>query len=133
MASRLTLRAVTGTVGDLGSVDVLMYLFYLALLALAAVTAVRDAIWFVPLVLSLVCAVLWFIARWQLGAAFSVQPEARHLVTSGLYAKSATPSTSSAPAPSCSSCSPCRDGPVWPSGPFSSPSRCCVPDVKSAS
>ena len=87
MASRLILRAVTGTVGDLGPVDVMMYLFYLALWVLAAVTAVRDAIWFVPLVLSLVCAVLWFIARWQLGAAFSVQPEARHLVTSGLYAK----------------------------------------------
>jgi protein-S-isoprenylcysteine O-methyltransferase Ste14 len=37
--------------------------------------------------LSLVCAVLWFVARWQLGTAFSVTAQARHLVTQGLYAK----------------------------------------------
>ncbi|MGV1009646.1 MAG: methyltransferase family protein [Dermatophilaceae bacterium] len=73
--------------GDLGPVDVMMYLFYLALLALAVMPATRDLIWFVPLVLSVACAVLWFVARRQLGAAFSVRPEARHLVAIGLYAK----------------------------------------------
>jgi len=31
--------------------------------------------------------VLWFIARAQLGEAFSVRPEARRLVTTGLYSK----------------------------------------------
>jgi len=30
---------------------------------------------------------LWFTARAQLGAAFSLKPEARKLVTSGLYSK----------------------------------------------
>ncbi len=64
-----------------------MYLFYLVLLALAVAAALQEAVWFAPLVLSVVCAILWFIARGQLGAAFSVKPEARHLVTTGLYAK----------------------------------------------
>ncbi len=73
--------------GDLRPVDVGMYAFYLVLLALAVVADLRDAVWFVPLALSVVCAVLWFVARWQLGAAFSVQPEARHLVATGLYAR----------------------------------------------
>lgn len=73
--------------GGLRPVDVVMYLFYLALLALAAVAATPSPVWFVPLVLSVVCAVLWFVARWQLGTAFSVQAEAHHLVVTGLYAK----------------------------------------------
>ena len=73
--------------GGLRPVDVVMYLFYLALLALAVVAATRYPLWFVPLVLSVVCAVLWFVARWQLGAAFSVHAEAHHLVVAGLYAK----------------------------------------------
>jgi protein-S-isoprenylcysteine O-methyltransferase Ste14 len=68
-------------------VDTVMFLFYLVLLALAAVADVRDAIWFVPLSLSMISAVLWFVARRQLGVAFSVRPEARGLVTSGLYSK----------------------------------------------
>ncbi len=73
--------------GELRPVDVGMYVFYVALLALAVVADVRDAVWFVALALSVVCAALWFLARWQLGAAFSVQPEARHLVATGLYAR----------------------------------------------
>jgi protein-S-isoprenylcysteine O-methyltransferase Ste14 len=39
------------------------------------------------LCLSLACAVLWFVARQQLGDAFSVTAQARHLVTRGLYSK----------------------------------------------
>ena len=78
---------MTGVFGDLRPVDVVMYVFYLALLAVAAVAATRNPLWFVPLALSVVCAVLWFVARWQLGAAFSVQAEAHHLVVTGLYAK----------------------------------------------
>ena len=35
----------------------------------------------------MICAILWFVARRQLGVAFSVRPEARQLVTTGLYAK----------------------------------------------
>ena len=64
-----------------------MFLFYLVLLALAVVADLRDTIWFVPLALSVVCAILWFVARRQLGASFSVRPEAQPLVTTGLYAK----------------------------------------------
>jgi len=68
-------------------VDSVMFLFYLVLLALGIVADVRHAIWFVSLALSVVCAVLWFVARRQLGVAFSVRPQARQLVTTGLYAK----------------------------------------------
>ncbi len=64
-----------------------MFAFYLVLLALGIVSAVRTPIWFAVLALSLVCAALWVVARQQLGVAFSVRPEARQLVTSGLYAK----------------------------------------------
>ncbi len=32
-------------------------------------------------------APLWLVAKRQLGEAFSVRPEARHLVTEGLYSK----------------------------------------------
>jgi protein-S-isoprenylcysteine O-methyltransferase Ste14 len=34
-----------------------------------------------------VCAVLWFVARRQVGTAFSVKPQARQLVAAGFYAK----------------------------------------------
>ena len=64
-----------------------MFVFYLGLLALAVAADVHHAIWFVALGLSFVCAILWFVARQQLGVAFSVRPEARHLVMTGLYAK----------------------------------------------
>jgi len=74
-------------IGDLRPVDVVMYVFYLVLLAVAAVAATRNVLWLVPLALSVACAALWFVARWQLGAAFSVQPEAHHLVATGLYAR----------------------------------------------
>ena len=54
-----------------------MFMFYLVLLALGIVAEVRNAIWFVPLGRSAACAILWFVARRQLGVAFSVRPEAR--------------------------------------------------------
>ena len=72
---------------SLRPVDIVMFLFYLLLAALALVTDLRDPVWFVALGLSIACAVLWFIARAQLGEAFSVRPEARRLVTTGLYSK----------------------------------------------
>ncbi|MFI5098934.1 MAG: methyltransferase family protein [Actinomycetes bacterium] len=64
-----------------------MFLFYLVLLALGIVTDVHDVVWFVALGLSVVCAILWLVARRQLGMAFSVGPQARQLVTTGLYTK----------------------------------------------
>jgi protein-S-isoprenylcysteine O-methyltransferase Ste14 len=68
-------------------VDAVMFLFYVVLLGLAAVADVRTPSWFVALGLSVVCAALWFVARRQLGVAFSVRPEAHELVTTGLYAR----------------------------------------------
>jgi protein-S-isoprenylcysteine O-methyltransferase Ste14 len=35
--------------------------------------------------------VLWVTARWQLGKSFSVRPEARALVTTGLYSRFSNP------------------------------------------
>jgi protein-S-isoprenylcysteine O-methyltransferase Ste14 len=68
-------------------VDTVMFLFYLVLVALAVVADVRSPMWFVVLGLSAICAILWIVARRQLGEAFSVRPEARQLVVTGLYAK----------------------------------------------
>jgi len=68
-------------------IDIVSYLIYLAFFGLAIVAGPHSTLSDVALGLSLVCAVLWFIARWQLGDAFSVTPQARHLVTRGLYSK----------------------------------------------
>ena len=73
--------------GRLGWIDVLSYLAYLALAGAAVVYGPRDALWYGGLILSAACAALWFIARWQLGPAFSVGAQARRLVTSGLYSR----------------------------------------------
>ncbi len=79
--------AAVGTLSGLRPVDAVMFVFYLVLLALAVVADARNAVWFVALGLSVVCAIVWFVARRQLGVAFSVTPQARQLVTTGLYAK----------------------------------------------
>ncbi len=71
----------------LGWIDAVSYLAYLVLTALAVVYGERTALWYVGLFFSAVCAVAWFVARWQLGRSFSVGPEARGLVTHGLYSR----------------------------------------------
>jgi protein-S-isoprenylcysteine O-methyltransferase Ste14 len=68
-------------------IDIVGYLIYVAFFGLAIVTAPHSTLSYVALCLSLTCAVLWFVARWQLGDAFSITPQARHLVTRGLYSK----------------------------------------------
>jgi protein-S-isoprenylcysteine O-methyltransferase Ste14 len=68
-------------------IDIVVYLIYLALFGLAIVAGLHSTLSYVALCLSLACAVLWFIARWQLGDAFSVTPQARHLVMQGLYSR----------------------------------------------
>jgi protein-S-isoprenylcysteine O-methyltransferase Ste14 len=68
-------------------IDGAVYLIYLGFFALAVVAGPRSTLWCVALCLSAGCSVLWFVARWQLGDAFSVAPEARLLVTRGLYSK----------------------------------------------
>lgn len=71
----------------LGWIDIGSYAAYVALLAVAAVSGQRGVPWAPAVVASLACAVLWFVARLQLGASFSVGAEARRLVTHGLYAR----------------------------------------------
>jgi protein-S-isoprenylcysteine O-methyltransferase Ste14 len=70
-----------------GWVDILFYLFLLVLVVLAVRYGPRGPMWYVGLCLCIVATALWVIARWQLGHSFSVRPEARHLVTTGLYSR----------------------------------------------
>ena len=60
---------------------------YFAFLVLALRTGHRTLPWYVGLGLVIVCAPLWIVARRQLGESFSLRPEARRLVTHGLYSK----------------------------------------------
>ena len=68
-------------------IDIVVYLIYLAFFGFAIMVVPHSTLASVALFLSLVCALFWFVARWQLGDAFSVDAQARHLVTSGLYSK----------------------------------------------
>lgn len=47
--------------------------------------------WLVGLAVASVSFPLWIIARLQLGASFSIRPEARQLITNGLYSKIRNP------------------------------------------
>jgi protein-S-isoprenylcysteine O-methyltransferase Ste14 len=67
--------------------DIITYLIYLAFFGFGVIARLNNTLSYIALFLSLVCAVLWFIARWQLGEAFSVTAQAHQLVTQGLYSK----------------------------------------------
>jgi len=71
----------------LGWLDLAAYALYAVMLIAAIVFGPRGTLWISSVVASLACAVLWTIARLQLGTSFSVGAEAHSLVTSGLYAK----------------------------------------------
>lgn len=60
---------------------------YLVFLAFALYFGPRTSAWYAGLCLTIVTVPFWFAARWQLGASFSVRPEAHELVTTGIYAK----------------------------------------------
>ena len=75
------------TLVKLGWIDPAVFVIYVAFFGLGTAAAQRGVLSSVALSLSAVCAVFWFVARWQLGSAFSVAPEARRLVTRGLYAR----------------------------------------------
>ncbi len=57
------------------------------LLALAAWRGPHTRARYAGLALALVAMPLWVVARRQLGDSFSVRPEARRLVTTGLYSR----------------------------------------------
>lgn len=59
----------------------------LVLFALAVRFGRHSGAWYAGLILAAVTLPFWVIARRQLGSAFSARPEARHLVTRGLYSK----------------------------------------------
>jgi protein-S-isoprenylcysteine O-methyltransferase Ste14 len=68
-------------------IDIISYLIYLAFLGFGIVAGLHNILSYIALCLSVACAVLWFVARWQLGDAFAVTAQAHHLVTQGLYSK----------------------------------------------
>jgi protein-S-isoprenylcysteine O-methyltransferase Ste14 len=68
-------------------IDMVVFLIYLAFLGFGIVAGQHNPFSYITLCLSIVCAILWFVARWQLGDSFSVDAQARHLVTRGLYSK----------------------------------------------
>ena len=68
-------------------IEVIVYAAYVAFLGLVIVIGPRTPLAYAAIGLSLVCALLWFVARRQLGEAFSVTAQARHLVTQGMYSK----------------------------------------------
>jgi protein-S-isoprenylcysteine O-methyltransferase Ste14 len=72
-------------------VDAVMFAFYLVLLVLAASGGIRSAVWLLALCLSVVCAVLWVVARLELGRSFSVGAQAHELVTTGVYRRIRNP------------------------------------------
>jgi protein-S-isoprenylcysteine O-methyltransferase Ste14 len=61
--------------------------FSLAVLVVALGVAPHTRMWFAGIVVATIAFPLWIVARLQLGAAFSLGPEARKLVTSGLYSR----------------------------------------------
>lgn len=69
-------------------VDVIAYLAFAALLWKYEPASAR---FYAGMAISAVSFVLWMLARYQLGASFSVGPEARKLVTRGLYSRLRNP------------------------------------------
>ncbi len=63
------------------------FVLYPLSVGLAVWLGPRVILWYVGLSFSFASAILWGPARWQLGEAFSVDPEARKLVRHGLYAR----------------------------------------------
>jgi protein-S-isoprenylcysteine O-methyltransferase Ste14 len=68
--------------------------FCVALLVLA-LASFRPGEWntlrWVGLIIAILAAVPFFVARYQLGKSFSVTPQARELVTHGIYSKIRNP------------------------------------------
>jgi len=56
-----------------------------AVVGLALRFGAHTGIWYAGLLLAALCQPLWLMARLQLGDSFTAKPEARTLVTRGLY------------------------------------------------
>lgn len=73
----------------------LFVLQFCMVLIVISVVAFRPGVWnaarLTGFCIAVPAAVLLFTARWQLGQSFSVTPQARELVTRGLYSKIRNP------------------------------------------
>lgn len=73
----------------------LLVLQFCVILTVILVVTFRPGAWsparWVGLCVAVPAAVLFFAARWQLGTSFSVTPQARQLVTRGVYSKIRNP------------------------------------------
>ena len=67
--------------------DAIEYLIFQVYWCVGIVAGLHNNLSYIALCISLICAVLWFVARWQLGDAFSLTAKAQHQVTRGLYSK----------------------------------------------
>lgn len=65
-------------------IDIVVFLVFFAF---AVVFGPRIDSWYVGICLVVLTAPWWFLARWQLGEAFSVRASAHKLVTWGVYSK----------------------------------------------
>src|SRR5882724_7527042 len=73
----------------------LLVLQFCVVVIVISVVSFRPGEWsnarWVGLCIAIPAAVLLFVARWQLGTSFSVTPQARALVTHGVYSKIRNP------------------------------------------
>ena len=73
----------------------LLVLQFCVVVIVISVVTFRPGEWsnarWVGLCIAIPAAVLLFVARWQLGTSFSVTPQARALVTHGVYSKIRNP------------------------------------------
>jgi protein-S-isoprenylcysteine O-methyltransferase Ste14 len=80
---------------NISKITPLFALQFCVVLTVIGVVLLRPGVWngarLAGLCIAVPAAVLLFTARWQLGQSFSVTPQARELVTHGLYAKIRNP------------------------------------------
>lgn len=80
---------------NIAKITPLFALQFSVVLIVIRIVLLRPGVWNAARVaglgIALPAAVLLFTARWQLGQAFSVTPQAKELVTHGLYAKIRNP------------------------------------------
>lgn len=61
--------------------------FGLVFISILLLKSYRDVYWYVGLAVSIVSFIFWVMASIQIGKSFSLKPEAKELVTTGLYSK----------------------------------------------
>lgn len=80
---------------NIAKITPLFALQFCVVLFVIGAVLLRPGVWtaarLAGLCIALPAAVLLFTARWQLGESFSITPQARELVTHGLYAKIRNP------------------------------------------